>query len=75
MILKHPKYVNTKFNLEYDIALIQLTSHVTLSKNVSYVCLNQLFDLDIGQPLYAIGWGQRQENVPSKTLFFIMPKD
>jgi hypothetical protein len=53
-------------SLEYDIALIQLKTNLTLSDNASFICLNQIFDLDISQPVYTIGWSQFQKNITRK---------
>lgn len=47
--------------MEYDIALIELTQNVTLTNEMSLICLNQNFNLNENDSLYATGWGQTEK--------------
>ncbi|XP_077785760.1 serine protease 56 isoform X1 [Podarcis muralis] len=62
-ILSHPKFNPKTFH--NDVALLELSSPVTLSAWVTPVCLPERpMELGTGMPCYIIGWGSLYEDGP-----------
>jgi len=57
-IIKHPYYDENSDNLVNDLALMELTTNVVISKNVTPICINKNIELTVGQKVFATGWGQ-----------------
>ena len=62
-IQKHPDYNGQSSNLVNDLALLELAQSVTVSNDVSVVCVNEMIDLNVGSRMIVVGWGQIDESL------------
>ncbi|XP_013929199.1 PREDICTED: suppressor of tumorigenicity 14 protein-like [Thamnophis sirtalis] len=60
-IIRHPLF--NDFTFDYDIALMELSSPVTFSKEIIPICLpDATHDFPAGKAFWVTGWGKTQEH-------------
>lgn len=63
-IVRHPDYVETAYNVDYDLALIRLASAVVLSETVGLIAPLSPAQAELARPHIAaavIGWGAQND--------------
>ena len=65
-MFKHPFYNSKKY--DNDIALIKLSTEVPKSETVNYLCLDPLLQINVGEKVYAAGWGSTNPDYDSKNI-------